>query len=441
MVRQFTDLGPEVLAERIGAAATHIPDIESVDLGGLLERIGDARLVLLGEASHGTAEFYDMRTRISRALIERKGFNFIAVEADWPDAAQIDHFIRRTRLEPSEEATFSRFPTWMWANRQVLELVRWLRDHNGQLDDAGEMVSFYGLDLYSLFSSIDAVIAYLEKVDKEVADLARQRYGCLTPWQKDPATYGRSALSSKHGSCEDEVVSMLDSLMQKRLAYARQDGRRFLDAVSNARLVKNAEEYYRVMYQGSISTWNLRDGHMFETLRHLLEFHGTDSKGIVWAHNSHVGNVEATEMGARGEINIGSQSRHHFGDDAYLVGFGTHSGTVAAASDWGGPMEIKSVRPSLPNSYEHLCHEAGLNAFMLPLRNAEEALREELSSPRLQRAIGVIYRPETERASHYFETSLPRQFDEYIWFDETRAVEALSPASGTGVPETFPFGL
>ena len=432
---------PEPLAEQIERAATHIPSIESVNLKALLDRIGDARVVLLGEATHGTAEFYNMRARISKELVQQKGFRFIAVEADWPDAAQIDHFIRGTRLEPTEEATFSRFPTWMWANTQVLELTKWLRDYNRRFSSPDEAVGFYGLDLYSLYSSIDSVIRYLDEVDEDAASIARRRYGCLTPWQKDPATYGAMALTSKHHSCENEVVAMLNEMMDKRLAYAAQDGRRFLDAVSNARLVKNAEQYYRVMYQGSVQSWNLRDQHMFDSLKHLLDFHGTDSKAIVWAHNSHLGDASATEMGARGEINVGYLCRRNFSEKAYSIGFGTHRGTVAAASDWGAPMEIKIVRPSHPESYERLCHDAGLNNFLLPLRDRHQQYVQELVAPRLERAIGVIYRPETEMASHYFSASLPHQFDEYIWFDQTRAVDALGPEAGAGVPETFPFGL
>jgi len=429
------------LSEQIRSQAIHIPSIESVDLGGLLSRIGDSRLVLLGEASHGTAEFYEMRARITRELIEKKGFHFVAVEADWPDAAQIDHFVRETRKEPTQELTFSRFPTWMWANRQVANFVQWLRHHNRQADTGDQAVGFFGLDLYSLYSSINAIIGYLEQVDTEAAAVARERYGCLTPWEKDPATYGRVALTRQQLSCEQDVVAMLNMLMQKRLEYSAHDGRRFLDAVSNARLVKNAEHFYRSMYDGSVKSWNLRDQHMFDTLESLLDFHGPDSKAIVWAHNSHLGNAEATEMGSRGEINVGSLCRQRFGETAYLIGFGTHQGTVAAASDWGAPMEVKNIVPSTPDSYERLCHDAGLNAFFLPLRHGEKNLVKELQRPRLERAIGVIYRPETEIASHYFIASLSRQFDEYIWFDKTRAVDALGPEAGKGMPETFPFGL
>lgn len=432
---------PAPLSEQIEKAAIPIPSIDSVDLSGLMKRVGDARVVLLGEATHGTAEFYDMRARITKELIRHKGFRFVAVEADWPDAAQIDHFVRDTRLEPTEEATFARFPTWMWANMEVLEFVKWLRHYNEQFAAPDERIGFYGLDLYSLYSSIDSIINYLEDIDAETAAIARRRYGCLTPWETDPATYGAIALTGKHKGCEKEVVAMLNTLMQKRLAYAEQDGRRFLDAVSNARLVKNAEQYYRIMYLGSAESWNFRDQHMFDTLKDLLDYHGPESRAVIWEHNSHIGDAAATDMSARGEINVGHLCRKQFGDNAYLIGFGTHTGTVAAASDWGAPMEVKAVRPSHPDSYERLCHDAGLNAFLLPLGDKKQRLIRELARPRLERAIGVIYRPETEVASHYFHASLPHQFDEYIWFDETRAVDALGPEAGIGMPETFPFGL
>lgn len=433
--------GPRPVAELIEKNAIHIPSIDSVDLSGLLRRIGDARLVLLGEATHGTAEFYEMRARITRELIEHKGFRFVAVEADWPDAAQIDHFVRGTRSEPTDEATFNRFPTWMWANRQVLEFVKWLRDYNRRFSSSNDAVGFYGLDLYSMYSSINSIINYLEDIDAETAAIARRRYGCLTPWQTDPATYGSAALTGRHRGCEQEVVAMLNQLLQKRLSYAQQDGRRFLDAVSNARLVKNAEQYYRIMYLGSHNSWNHRDRHMYDTLKYLLDFHGPESRAVIWEHNSHVGDAAATDMSNRGEINVGHLCRKAFGNGAYLIGFGTHHGTVAAASDWGAPMEIKRVRPSHPESYERLCHESGLNAFLLPLTDTKNRMVQELLRPRLERAIGVIYRPETELESHYFHASLPHQFDEYIWFDETAAVDALGPEAGTGMPETFPFGL
>lgn len=429
------------LTKAIAASCEKFRAIDSAELEPLLRRIGDARVVLLGEATHGSSEFYRMRERISRELIERKAFSFIAIEGDWPDAARIDHYVRHAETPPSEWTAFARFPTWMWRNQEVRDFVDWLRARNADVE-AGKRVAFHGLDLYSLFNSIRSVLNYLDDVDPQTARVARQRYGCLTPWQSDPATYGHAALSGNYQTCEREVVSMLTDLMQKRRAYAEHDGERFLDAVQNARLVANAERYYRIMYYGSRASWNLRDSHMFETLKTLLNFHGPESKAIVWAHNSHIGDSSATEMASRGEYNIGHLCRQEFGNAAYSIGFGTDHGTVAAASDWDGPMEVKVVRPAVPESYERLCHEAGAPRFLLRLRNPiPKELAESLLKPRLERAIGVIYRPETELQSHYFQTLLSHQFDEYIWFDETSAVTPLKTEALEGLPDTYPFGL
>jgi len=279
--------------------------------------------------------------------------------------------------------------------------------------------------------------------DPDAARIARTRYGCLSPWEGDPAAYGRAVVSGGYRSCEEPVIAMLREMLDKRLDYQLRDGERYLDALQNARVVANAERYYRAMYYGSRESWNLRDQHMFETLQVLLAFRGPETKAVVWEHNSHVGNAAATEMGARGELNVGQLARETFGDAAYLVGFGTDHGTVAAASDWDGPMQVKSVRPAHPESYERLCHDAGIAAFLLALREPRRPeVRDELGAARLERAIGVIYRPETELQSHYFQAVLPVQFDEYVWFDETRAVRALGPTGAThGMPETYPFGL
>ena len=418
----------DMLVRKLADAAESFPSIEAADLNPLMERIGSARIVLLGEATHGTCEFYRMRERITRDLIIKKGFRFVAIEADWPDAARVDHYVRHFQYPPSEWTAFARFPTWMWRNTEVRDFVSWLRKHNGTVE-RNERVAFHGLDLYSLYDSIRSVLNYLDEVDPESAKVARERYGCLTPWQRDPATYGHAALTGSYPKCESHVVRALTDLLAKRRAYAEHDGERFLDAEQNARLVANAERYYRIMYYGSRASWNLRDSHMFETLKNLLAFHGPDSKAVVWAHNSHVGNAAATEMAARGEYNLGQLCRREFGEQAYLVGFGTHSGTVAAASEWDGPMEIKTVRPALPNSYEQLCHATGLARFMLGLRGRDDLCGPAgLGKERLERAIGVIYRPETELASHYFRANLPQQFDEYIWFDNTRAVTPLETA-------------
>ncbi|MDH5621406.1 MAG: protein-L-isoaspartate(D-aspartate) O-methyltransferase [Gammaproteobacteria bacterium] len=415
--------------------------VETADLEPLLERIGRSDVVLIGEASHGTSEFYKLRSRITRELIVKKNFNFVAIEGDWPDAARIDHFVRHFDTPPSEWTAFARFPTWMWRNDDVREFVDWLRIHNTD-KHADDRVAFHGLDLYSLYSSIREILKYLDEVDPETAELARQRYGCLTPWQADPATYGKAALTSAYHSCEAEVVRMLLDLSAKHREYSMHDGERFLDAVQNARLVANAERYYRVMYYGSRESWNLRDSYMFETLKILRNFHWPANKVIIWAHNSHIGDAAATEMSSRGELNIGHLCRKEFGNRAYSIGFGTDNGTVAAASDWDGPMEIKAVRPSHPDSYEWLCHQVGFDGFMLGLRASKsEALLSGLSKPRLERAIGVIYRPESELASHYFHAVLPKQFDEYVWIDSTHAVQPFDTAELEGLPDTYPFGL
>jgi protein-L-isoaspartate(D-aspartate) O-methyltransferase len=428
------------LAKSIASSCEKFTDIDSADLAPLLKRIGDARVVLIGEATHGTSEFYRMRARITRELIERKGFSFVAIEGDWPDAARVDHYVRHAEFPPSEWTAFARFPVWMWRNEETRAFVDWLRLRNSGLERE-RRAAFHGLDLYSLYSSIHSVLGYLDKVDPQTAKIARLRYGCLQPWQSDPATYGHAALTGRYRSCEDSVVAVLKDLRKKEQTYAEYDGERFLDAAQNALLVANAEQYYRIMYYGSRASWNLRDQHMFDTLMNLLQHHGPGSKGIVWAHNSHVGDASATDMAKRGEHNIGRLCRGHFGRSAYSIGFGTDSGTVAAATDWDGPMLIKNVRPAIDGSYERLCHESGEPRFLLPLHDGAGASVQGLAKPRLERAIGVIYRPETERASHYFEAVLPEQFDEYIWFDRTHAVAPLATEALKGMPDTYPFGL
>jgi protein-L-isoaspartate(D-aspartate) O-methyltransferase len=407
----------------------------------MLDRIGDARVVLIGEASHGTSEFYRLRARITQRLIEEKGFGIVAIEGDWPDAARIDYYVRHRQATPSEWSAFARFPTWMWRNTDVRDFVDWLHDYNKGRRD-GYKVGFYGLDLYSLYNSARAVISYLDDVDPDLADVARWRYGCLSPWETDPAAYGHAALTGAYRDCERDVSQMLVELYKNREEYSLKDGERFFDASQNAALVANAERYYRVMYYGSRASWNLRDSHMFDTLKSTLEVHGQDSKAIVWAHNSHVGDASATEMSSRGEHNIGKLCRDHFSDQVHIIGFGTDHGTVAAASNWDGPMEIKQVQPAHLQSYERVFHRTEQPGLILPLRhNPNLEVVGELGQPRLERAIGVIYRPETEVASHYFEANLPRQFDDYIWIDETSAVTPLTTGELRGVPDTYPFGV
>ncbi len=434
--------GDHALTRLVAETCHPLDDIDSAELGSLLERIGDARVVLIGEASHGTSEFYRMRARVTRELVAERGFSIVAAEADWPDAAAFDRYVRHHPPGPAgQPPPFTRFPVWMWRNEETANFLEWLRTWNGEQPEE-RRAGFYGLDLYSLYGSVHAVLDYLDDVDPGAALVARTRYGCLTPWQHDPAVYGQAALSPGFRTCEAGVVAMLQDLLQKRLEYMEQDGDRFFGAVQNARLVADAERYYRTMYYGSVASWNLRDSHMFDTLRELLAHRGPGAKAVVWAHNSHVGNAGATEMSLRGEHNIGQLSRREFGANAFIIGFGTDHGTVAAATNWDDPMEVKQVRAALPRSYERLCHESGVPAFLLHLRHPDrEELREELLPQRLERAIGVIYRPETERQSHYFEAVLPEQFDEYIWFDETAAVHPVPAPVSAGLPETWPFGV
>src|SRR5581483_7074146 len=374
--------------------------------------------------------------------IERHGFTIVAVEADWPDAATIDRYVRHKPAVAEAEPAFRRFPTWMWRNAEVHAFVEWMRAHNENLAPE-RRAGFFGLDMYNMNASIRAVIDYLDRIDPQAARVARERYGCLTPWQKDPATYGRAVLTGSYRKCEAEVTAMLRDLFAKQMEYRARDGDDYLDAAQNARLVASAEQYYRIMYYGSAESWNLRDRHMFGTLEHLLEWKGDGAKAVIWAHNSHVGNAAATEMGlVREEINIGQLCRDRFGEQARSIGFGTDRGTVAAASDWDGPMEIKQVRPAHRDSYERLCRDSGVERFLIDLREEQSPqLYAGLLYPRLERAIGVIYRPETELASHYFDASLPQQFDGFVWFEETQAVAALPATGRKEFAETNPFGL
>jgi erythromycin esterase-like protein len=424
----------------------------ATDYDALLDLVGDARVVLLGEASHGTHEFYRERARITRRLIQEKGFVAVAVEADWPDAYRVNRWVRdagedHTALEAL--AGFERFPRWMWRNRDVLEFVEWLRRHNDFQRPEGR-VGFYGLDLYSLFSSIEAVIGFLDKVDPEAAQRARFRYSCFEDFGEDTQGYGYAAEFGLTRSCEDQAVQQLVDLQRQAAELVRRDGRvpqdEFFYAEQNARLVKNSEEYYRTMFRGRVSSWNLRDRHMAETLEALIahfDQRGGRSKVVVWEHNSHIGDARATAMGDSGEWNVGQLSRERFGDEAVLVGFSTYRGTVTASSDWDAPAERKRVRPGLSGSWEALFHGVGTSDFLLPMRG-DPNLTEALNEVRLERAIGVIYRPQTERLSHYFEARLPRQFDAVVHFDETQAVEPLDSTPGWELgepPETYPTGL
>jgi erythromycin esterase-like protein len=418
-----------------------LPPIRDADaFGAVFDRFADAKVVLLGEASHGTSEFYRARAAITRRLIERHGFTIVAVEADWPDAARIDAYVRHHAPFPGKERAFARFPTWMWRNVEVRDFVQWLRAENEHRPPE-RRAEFRGLDVYSLNASIDAVLHYLDKVDPEAANEARGRYGCLSPWQSDPARYGRAVATGHKRPCDEALLDQLRDLLGHRLDYVDGSAEAYFDAVQNARIARAAEHYYRIMYEGSTASWNLRDRHMFDTLQHVLDRRGEGAKAVVWAHNSHIGNAAATAMGWQGEFNIGELARTAWRDDAVLIGFSADRGTVAAASDWDEPMEVKQVRPSRPDSHERVFLETGVPCSLTDIRGGDRELREVLSEPRLERAIGVVYRPETERYSHYFEAVLAEQFDGFVWFEETSAVTPLPAGHAAGVPETYPFGV
>jgi erythromycin esterase-like protein len=426
----------------------------SDDLAPIVELAQGTHYVLIGEASHGTHEFYRIRAEITKRLIRDLGFIAVAVEADWPDAYRVNRYARgETGAADATDALsgFRRFPQWMWRNADVLDFVGWLREFNDQHTDERCQVGFYGLDLYSMHASIAAVVGYLDRVDPAAAARARQRYACFEiVGGDDPQAYGHAAAFGLSPTCEREVVAQLIELQRAAGDYARRDGRVARDALffaeQNARLVRNAERYYRAMFADHVLSWNVRDQHMAETLGQLARFLGSGpnaAKIVVWAHNSHLGDARATEMGERGELNVGQLVRARAGADALLVGFTTYDGTVTAATDWDGPAERKDVRPALPESYEALFHDVHVPNFVIDLRGRRD-VRSILAKPRLERAIGVIYRPETERQSHYFYARLPDQFDAILHYDTTRAVEPLERTGRRGAgepPETYPTAL
>jgi erythromycin esterase-like protein len=418
------------------------------DFNSLLAAVGQARLVLIGEASHGTHEFYKVRAEITKRLLTEQAFGGVAIEGDWPDAWRVNGYVRgRSDDKDAAEALggFRRFPTWMWRNADVVDFVGWLRSHNEGKGDAA--AGFYGLDLYSLHASMEAVLVYLDKIDPGAASQARARYACFDHFGTDVQVYGYSAGFGLTESCEKDVVAQLVDLRRRAAEYASRDGRvaedDYFHAEQNARLVQNAEEYYRAMFRGGVSSWNLRDTHMADTLDALIAQHarqGRSDKMVVWAHNSHLGDARATQMGRDGELNLGQLARERHPGQVFLIGFSTHTGTVTAATDWDAPAERKRVRPSLGGSYERLFHETGLDRFLLLAPNRVPALRR----PHLQRAIGVIYRPDTERQSHYFDARIGEQFDAVLHYDVTRALEPLEPSvlwDHREPPETYPSGI
>jgi erythromycin esterase-like protein len=441
------------LSDRVSVAVELLAGSPN-DYDSLLEMVGDARFVLLGEASHGTHEFYRERALVTKRLISQRGFHAVAAEADWPAAYRINRYVRGEgpdldRIEAL--AGFKRFPQWMWRNADVLDFVGWLREHNDDQSNPNRKAAFYGLDLYSLHASIEAVLAYLGKIDPEAARRARHHYSCFEQFGKGIETYGYTTSHGLSPSCEEAVVKELVALRRKEMSYLQRDGQvaaeAYFCAEQNALVVRNAEKYYRNMFRREVSSWNLRDRHMMESLlgldEHLTRKTGTPARIVVWAHNSHLGDARATQMGERGELNLGQLVREHFGKQTVSIGFTTYTGSVTAASNWDEPAERKKVRPAHRDSYEALFHEVNRPRFFLNLRD-NKALAAKLRPAKLERAIGVIYRPETEMQSHYFEARLPDQFDAVIHCDHTRAVEPLERSAEWElgeVQETFPSGL
>jgi erythromycin esterase-like protein/predicted phosphoribosyltransferase len=429
----------ELLARARRPPAAHGPDRvreltgSPSDYDALVARAAACRFALIGEASHGTHEFYRERAEITKRLIIEGGYTAVAVEADWPDAYRVNRYVRGESDDASAEealSDFKRFPVWMWRNTVVAEFVQWLHEYNESLPDGAPKVGFYGLDLYSLHTSMEAVVAYLDEVDPEAAQRARERYACFDQFGRDPQVYAYEAGMAGAEPCEAQAVAQLVEL---RNSLAGHDP---FYAEQNARLVVNAERYYRAMFRGGVESWNLRDQHMAETLDELVKHLGVGAKVAVWEHNSHLGDNRATEVGQAGQLNVGQLVRERHGDETMIVGFSTYTGTVTAASDWGGPAERKNVRRALPGSWAELFHEQGTPAFLLD--------PSDLHGLRLQRAIGVIYRPETERISHYFHARISRQFDAVIHLDETTALEPLERTSeweAGELPETYPFGV
>jgi erythromycin esterase-like protein len=425
---------------------------QNINYSLLDDWIGDARFVLIGEASHGTQEFYQIRAEITKQLILHKGFQAIAIEGDWPDAYQVNSYLHGNPESVNPEqalAGFQRFPHWMWRNTSVRDFISWLKQYNDQVDHYDTKIGFYGLDLYSLHASMEAVVTYLEKIDPEAAQLARQRYSCFKRYGNDPQDYGYATYADTSHACTQAAIEQLKDLQQAASTYVDSNDKKadeYFYALQNARLVRDAEQYYRLMFKGSAASWNARDKHMADTLfqlaNHLEKRYQQPAKIVVWAHNSHVGDARATEMGVQGEQNIGQLVRQQYPEETYIIGFSTYTGEVTAASDWGSQAERKKVRPALPGSYEELFYEVEYPNFLLATSEGTQAAWH-LREPHLQRAIGVIYRPNSERLSHYYYAQIPSQFDAIIHLDETQAVVPLDITTEWQRgewPETYPSG-
>lgn len=410
------------------------------ELDPVLDAVGDATLVMLGEGSHGSHEFYDLRQKITRRLVEEKGFRAIAIEGDWPNALCVDQFVKGgAGSARSALAEFRSFPTWMWGNQDVVAFVRWLRDFNDHLPPGEPRCGFYGLDLYSMFSSMEAVISYLDRTDPAAADEARKRFACFEPFNADMQVYAYLVQAGALQSCENEVLAVLADLRQRREEFARRSPpQAFFSAEQNVLLARAAENFYRAMLRGDPDSWNVRDSYMFETLTRLHDHLGPDTRIVVWAHNTHVGDYRATEEHDLGYLNIGQLARERYGDTLFLLGFGTYHGTVTAATAWGGPPERKAVPPALEHAYESIFHHVGYPRFFLPLKPLRQHPIAHLLGRRAERAIGVVYHPADERFGNYFQATLTEQFDGYLFVDRTSAVKPIWIAlRGAGQPTRY----
>lgn len=435
------EVSDEELATEILDFAEPFESIGRADLDGFLRRASGARVVLLGASTHGTSEFYRMRSRLTRELLTVHDFDFVALEADWGDAARIDRYVRDGDVPESEWTAFARFPEWLWRNRETREFVESLRDFNSGIGDRSDRVALHGLDLFGMNASVQEILDFLERVDPDAAEEARSRYACLAPWQDEPGRYASEATRETFEECEEAVVAQLRDLLEERLELPGVS-EQFVEAVQNARLVADAERYYRLLYRGGAKAWNVREEHMLDTLRMLLAHHGPEARGVVWAHNAHAGDASATSMGRKGRTSLGELAREELDRRAYLVGMATDRGEVTVAPRWEGPPETRTLGASRDDGWEHLLTRMEEPRALLPIHHqAPPAVRDRLADARPERIVGVVRETEGDGASEYVQASLSRQFDELIWFEETGAVTPLDTRRLEGEPGTYPFGV
>ncbi|HEY0436155.1 MAG TPA: erythromycin esterase family protein, partial [Phenylobacterium sp.] len=433
------------LPQLIARAAEPLPRVDEAEFAHLFDRFGDARVVVLGAATEGTSEFIRARAAITRWLIEQRGFNVIALEADWADGRLFNAFARGREPPPGAADPGARFPAWRWRNAEIQDVLEGLRDLNAARVQAPK-VGVYGLDLYNQAASMRAVIDYLDRLDPAAAETARRRFGGLTPWADEPAAHGRLYATSAYARHEKTVVSTLTEVVGRQADRLAAEG--VLNAAQAARLTRGAEAHYRAAYRGGIEGWNHRAAHMLESLEGALVARGPDAKAVVWAHNAQAGDAQATEMGViRDAQSLGGHCRRVWGREAALIGLGTHAGDVACAPDWDAALEIKRLNAAPGGSFEAAAHAARIPRCLLDLRpGRNDELRAALTEPRLERFVGPVYRPENERWSHFADCRPSQQFDAWVWFDETSAItplpaRALSAGDDGAEPPPWPFGV